>query len=568
MQGFPPMENPSSSSDAVLEVVSPGAAPEFVPVTQSPFLLGRGREFGNHLALEDRRISRSCAAIVALEDCFRLEDRGHRQGIFVNGTKVERAILNDGDVIEFGLEDSYKITFHSSLARHSVESMLTRLGTISNAPSTLGSSGLSKLNLLLEATGLLHSALPLDAVLRTMLEHAISITRADRGVLLEPDASGALKVRLARGSGGGELDAASINPSQTALRQAVQQRAPIITDDMSLAGMDLKSAESVVIQGLRAVVAIPLFAVPHASSEESQMLAKGQLLGAVYLDSRRPAAFSNLDRQILDALGGQAASILDNARLVERERERQRMEQELEIGRNIQQGLLPQGFRDFPHVEVTGIQYPCQEVGGDYFDVFPMSEDRTAFLIADVSGKGLGAALLTTMLQGALSGMTLGVEPAKVLQHINRFLCEHATVGRYATLFFAIVDSEGNLEFINAGHPAPLLLRGDTINDLYTEGSFPVGLVEDAEFTSMHTQLEPGDTLVLFTDGVTEAQDTKKQLFGFERLRVAAEGGSRKTIFELQQAILESVADFCRGAEAADDVTLLTIRYRRPDSRG
>ena len=103
-----------------------------------------------------------------------------------------------------------------------------------------------------------------------------------------------------------------------------------------------------VIQGLRAVVAIPLFAVPHASTEESQMLVQGQLLGAVYLDSRRPAAFSNLDRQILDALGGQAASILDNARLVERERERQRMEQELEIGRNIQQGLLPQGFARFP----------------------------------------------------------------------------------------------------------------------------------------------------------------------------------------------------------------------------
>ncbi len=562
------MDTPANSSDVVLEVVSPGAAPEFVPLTQSPFLLGRGRESGNHLALEDRRISRSCAAIIALDDCFRLEDRGHRQGIFVNGAKVERAILNDGDVIEFGLEDSYKIIFHSSLARHSVESMLTRLGSMSSATSTLGSSGLSKLNLLLEATGLLHSALPLDAVLRTMLDHAISITRADRGVLLEPDATGALKVRLARGGGGSDLTAASINPSQTALRQAIQQRTPIITDDMSLAGLDLKSAESVVIQGLRAVVAIPLFAVPHASSEESQMLAQGQLLGAVYLDSRKPAAFSNLDRQILDALGGQAASILDNARLVERERERQRMEQELEIGRKIQQGLLPQGLRDFPYLEVSGIQYPCQEVGGDYFDVFPMSEDRTAFLIADVSGKGLGAALLTTMLLGALSGMTLGVEPAKVLQHINRYLCEHALVGRYATLFFAILDSEGMLEFINAGHPSPLLLRGDSIVELFKEGSFPVGLVEEADFASKRRQLEPGDTLVLFTDGVTEAVDPDEQLFGYERLQQAAVGGSEKTIGELQQSILDAVEAFCRGAEAADDVTLLTVRYRKPVFRG
>ena len=168
-------------------------------------------------------------------------------------------------------------------------------------------------------------------------------------------------------------------------------------------------------------------------------------------------------------------------------------------------------------------------MGGDYFDVFPMSEDRTAFLIADVSGKGLGAALLTTMLQGALSGMTLGVEPAKVFSHINRFLCEHALVGRYATLFFAIVDSEGMLEFINAGHPSPLLLRGDSDRaNSYNEGSFPVGLVEEAEFASMRRQLEPGDTLVLFTDGVTEAMDPDEQLFGNERLRAGRSGRQRK----------------------------------------
>src|SRR5579863_4873781 len=134
MQGSPPMQIPSLSSDVVLEVASPGAAPEFVPITQTPFLLGRGRESGNHLTMEDRRISRSCAAIVSCDGgAYRLEDRGHRQGIFVNGSRVERKILDDGDVIEFGLEDSYKITFHSSLARHSVESMLTRIGTISSA---------------------------------------------------------------------------------------------------------------------------------------------------------------------------------------------------------------------------------------------------------------------------------------------------------------------------------------------------------------------------------------------------------------------------------------------------
>lgn len=171
----------------------------------------------------------------------------------------------------------------------------------------------------------------------------------------------------------------------------------------------------------------------------------------LYLDSRRPAAFSKLDRQILDAIAIEAASILDNARLVERERQRQRLEQELSIAREIQQALLPCGFRDVPHLTVSGINSSCLAVGGDYFDVFPLSDDRTAFLIADVSGTGLGAALLTTMLQGALSGMKLGADPAQVFNHINRFLCEHSEVGRYATMFFGVLDRAGRLDFINAG---------------------------------------------------------------------------------------------------------------------
>src|SRR5713226_3734422 len=136
------------------------------------------------------------------------------------------------------------------------------------------------------------------------------------------------------------------------------------------------------------------------------------------------AAFSKMDRQILDALAADAASILDNARLVERERERQRLEQEIGIARDIQQALLPRNFRDYPHLSVSGINFPCLSVGGDYFDVFPLSDKRTAFLLADVSGKGLGAALLTTMLQGALSGMSLGSDPGRVFNHVNRFLCD------------------------------------------------------------------------------------------------------------------------------------------------
>jgi len=307
-----------------------------------------------------------------------------------------------------------------------------------------------------------------------MLDHAVSVTDADRGLLLEADEKAALKVRLARRSGGMRLPPESLSPSQTAIQLALRRQSAVITEDLAQADMDLQAAQSIVAQRLRAVVVIPLYAMSRANTDQSMInIKRGDFLGVLYLDSRRPAAFSKLDRQILDALAADAASILDNARLVERERERQRLEQEIGIARDIQQALLPKNFRDYPHLSVSGINFPCLAVGGDYFDVFPLGDSRTAFLLADVSGKGLGAALCTNLLQGALSGMTLGTDPARVFNHVNRFLCDHSEIGRYATMFFGILDDQGHLEYINAGHPSPFLIRRGVAEDVFTEDRIP-----------------------------------------------------------------------------------------------
>ena len=542
-----------------LEVVSPDRTRRFVPLSESPFCIGRG-ETGNHLQLVDSRISRQCAAIISEGETWYLEDRGHRRGVFVNGEKADRRVLQDGDVISFGLDDSYEIICRFSGTDTSIQTILSRIQTISGTDTSPG--GLHKLNVLLEATMLLHSQLPLDSVLGKMLDHAISITNADRGLLLEPDSSGALHIRLARRSGGLRLPPDSLAPSQTAVRQALDQHASVITEDLNLADLNLQGAESIVAQHLRAVVVIPLYATSRVSSTETVLFKPGDFLGVVYLDSRHAAAFSKLDRQILDALAVEAASILDNARLVEYERQRQRLEQELSIARDIQQALLPRGFRDFPHLAVTGINIPCLSVGGDYFDVFPMSDDRTAFLIADVSGKGLGAALLTTMLQGALSGMTMGADPARVFNHINNFLCEHSEVGRYATMFFGVLSRNGDLQYINAGHPSPLLFRRGDLAEPFTEGSYPVGLVPGTEYKAACVKLEADDTLILFSDGVTEAADPEDQLFGVPRLREALAGRHDAPLDQLQKAVFDSVAKFSRGASQADDITLLLVRYR------
>jgi len=549
-----------ATGESVLEVISPDRSRRVVSITRSPFLIGRG-EAGNHLQLADTRISRQCAAISAVEGSYRLEDRGHRRGVYVNGKRIEHCVLQDGDVISFGIEDSYEIIFRSSVADTTIQNILSRIDTVSSGEPIPG--GLGKLNLLLAATSLLHSQLPLDSVLGSMLDHAIAVTNADRGLLLEADSSGALRTRLARRSGSVPLQSESVAPSQTALRQALEQQSSVVTDNLAQAGLELQAAQSIVMQRLRTVVAIPLYAMHRSSLKEAATEAvRRDLLGVVYLDSRRPAAFSEVDREILDVLGVEAASILDNARLVDRERHRLRLEQELSIAREIQQALLPGGLRDFPHLDVVAVNSPCLAVGGDYFDVFPMGEGRTAFLIADVSGKGLGAALLTTMLQGALSGVAMGADPGRVFNHINKFLCAHAEVGKYATIFFGILDRDGRLEFINAGHPSPILLRGSETAEPFAAGSCPVGLVPTANYAAAFAELQPGDTLVLFSDGVTEAVDPDDNLYGVARLREALAGQQDAPLSQIQKVVLESVDQFARGASQADDVTLLLVRYR------
>lgn len=554
-----PISDASANCETALEVISPDRSRRSVTLTDLPFLIGRGSE--NHLQLSDRRISRQCAVIVRQRDGHRLEDRGHRHGLFVNGKKIEQVALSDGDVITFGFDDCYALIFRSSANEIPLQNLLTKLGNLPRDESS--SAGLQRLNVLLEATSLLHSRLPLETVLGSMLDHAIAITSADRGLLLEGDSGASLRIRLARGSGGVRLSLENLAPSKTAIRQALDQRTSVITEDLNRAETTLQMAQSIVAQSLRAVVAIPLYANTYADSPASKGgVNSEELFGVIYLDSRRPTAFSKLDRQVLDALAVEAASILENARLVERERERQRLEEQLNVAREIQRALIPSGFRDFPYFAANGVHTPCHAVGGDYFDVFPLGEDRTAIVVADVSGKGLGAALLSTMLQGALSGMSIGTDPVRVIEHVNRFLYERTQVERYATMFFGVLHASGELVYICAGHPSPLILRRGEVAELVTRRCCPVGLLPRAEFAAATAKLEHSDTLVLFSDGVTEAMSPELEPFGVERLQDALAGKDDASLEQLQKSVLQSVQNFTRGASQSDDITLLLVRYR------
>src|SRR5271157_272518 len=548
----------SSEPKTILEVVFPGRPQQSVPVTHSPFLIGGQGDAGNHLQLEQSCLSRRCAAIVAGRGGYQLEDRGNRTGIFVNGHKVTKKILHDGDTITFCPHDSFKIIYRSTLGTATVANMLTRMGSNQGVAGAHAGGGMNKLNLLLEATSLLHSHLPLDSVLNSMLDYAIAITKADRGLLLEADSSGALKARPARNRSGGRLPPDSITPPRAVLDPLLELPTGLFARDLEHGAEDEKSVR----QHAHSFIAAPLYNLPSDNSAESEAAQRGQLLGILYLDSRHHTAYFDHVHQIFDALAVEAASILDNAQHMERERERRLMEHEMGLARAIQQALLPQGSLDFPHLAVTGVNHPCIAVGGDYYDAFSINELQTVVLIADVSGHGLSAALLTTMLQGALSGITLVGDSVRVFNQINQFLCEHSEVGHYATMFFSVIDRDGTLNYVKAAHPSPLLLRRGQVIELYTEGSFPVGLIKEANFTAERVQLEPGDTLILFSDGVTESEDPEENQFGISRLRELLAGQENTPLDDLKAMILDAVDSFTRGAAQMDDITVLVARYR------
>lgn len=537
-----------------------------VPITELPFFIGRGHENGNHLSIDDMRVSRKSAVIATGASGLVVEDYGQREGVFVNGEPVKVQALVHGDSIRLGSDDGCQIIFRLPPETVAQEEAESKLRSILGSMGDNSAEELNGLKLLLEATSLMHSQLPLESVLAAMIDHAIVITSADRGMLLEPDAAGDLQVKIARGRDGEALVPEEMNPSRSVLGSAIELEAAVVNEDLNLAEMNLQSAQSVVMQLLRSSVVIPLYGTPRRQADHSIAFTRRDLLGAVYLDSKRTATFSALDRQILDALGAQAGSILENARLIERERERQRLEQELSIAREIQQGLLPQGLRDYPHLSIASLHHPCNEVGGDYYDVFPMPDGRLAFLIADVAGKGLGAALVTTMLAGALSGMTLGADPVKVFNHMNQFLCDRAAVARCVTMFLGLIDADGALEFVSAGHPSPLMMRGGTVSELYSTGSLPLGLLEGESYLSTRIQLAPGDTLLLYTDGITEAEDKDRQLFQDERLKQVFSQHQDASLQDLQDGIVRAIEKFTGGTSQSDDVTLLVVRYS--DTRG
>ena len=250
-------------------------------------------------------------------------------------------------------------------------------------------------------------------------------------------------------------------------------------------------------------------------------------------------------------------------------RDKARIDHEIEIASQIQQTLLPKSLPDLPNVAVAGSTFACHSVGGDCFDLIALEGGRLGFFVGDVAGKGISAALLATLLQGVFfTTATMDLPLPNILSRVNKYLSERTTEGRYATVFYGVLDTTGRFEYVNAGHVPPLIVRQSGGVEELGSLNFPIGMFDGAEYQSSSAKLGPGDLLVIYSDGVSDAVNSEGELFEETRLRGIIGGFKGGMAQELVTAIWEGVKTFTAGAPQSDDTTVLVVQYKGRASDG
>jgi serine phosphatase RsbU (regulator of sigma subunit) len=547
---------PSSSR---LVVIEPNGTRREVPLEGFPFRIGR--QAGNELTLRDSRISRQQAQILQNESAYVLEDTASRHGTFVNGQKVVRHELKSNDTIEFGVADTYRLIFISE-GGLTIEELVGRVEA--PAPSQPGSRELHHLAVLLDVARALGTGLSLEDILTVVVDAAILLTHTERGVLLLSSASGELNTLVARNAQKATLRPEDLQVSRSVVKRVALTRRELIVSDTG-DDVPINPQESMARLALRTVVAIPIDKLPVIEAVDVTITARqGELLGVLYLDSRAPTSeFSALDREVLRTLAREAATVVENARLFAASREKVRLDHEIQIASEIQQRLLPKSLPDLPDVAVAGSTLACYSVGGDCFDVIELGAGRRGFFVGDVSGKGISAALLATLLQGVFfTTAAMDIPICDIFSRVNKYLCERTQESRYATVFYGVLDKDGSFEYVNAGHCPPLIRRRSGSLEALDSSSFPVGLFAEAEFKSDRVKLAPGEFLVIYTDGVSEAANTRNEQFEEARLRAIVERSPGRSVEDLASAIRDGVKTFTQGAPQSDDITVLVVQYK------
>ena len=407
---------------------------------------------------------------------------------------------------------------------------------------------MAHLTALVEASKILNSTLDLDRLLGLILEVATRELGADRGtVYLLDKKAGEIRAKIAQG---------------------MESRILRVKVGEGISGKVAETGETIrIVDAYQDARFAQKFDTKSGYRTRSMLCTPirnktSEIIGVIQLLNKLEGTFELVDEVFLQALTVHFAIALENAKLHAEVVDRERIRTELELGRQIQQNLLRPPPQRWHRYRLAAKADTCYEVGGDFYDFLPISNSTLWTVIADVSGKGISSALVMSTLQATLRALLVGVHSfERLLEQMNEVVRDFTGGTIYVTLFLALFDSESNkVHYINAGHNPPALVRADGRVELLEEGGTVVGLLPHVKFNRAHVDLFPGDTLVLYTDGVVEASNAADDMFGVEGLvrsvQAARPGSAPDAILA---RILADVHEFSAGEPPADDQTLVVI---------
>jgi serine phosphatase RsbU (regulator of sigma subunit) len=287
------------------------------------------------------------------------------------------------------------------------------------------------------------------------------------------------------------------------------------------------------------------------------------IFGLIYADSpTHEATFTEEHLDILTTLASVASIRVENATLLDERIQRERMERELELATEIQQRFQPSAPPKVEGYEFQGISFSCYEIGGDYYDFLPRHDNKMLIALGDVSGKGTAAALLMSSLHAAIHAQVSARSSLdQIVNSVNRYLAENTPANRFVTLFITELDPEtGRLRYINAGHNPPLLGRANGEIEQLSSGGFPLGILPSAEFDVGETSLAPGESIIIYSDGVSEANNPLEEEFGIERLSDVIRRNLKASAAGMRDKVESSLSAFTQTAPANDDITLVIVK--------
>lgn len=535
--------------DARLEVTD-ALGRRIVPIGKEAF--GIGRRETNDLRLAGSEVSRDHAEIVAANNGFLVRDKQSRYGTYVNDEPVTERALAHGDRIRLGRSGGAELVF-----------LLADTAPSQDKATTTAIGDLRQIAALLDGLRALGSGRVLDDVLALVLDSAIEVTGAERGfIMLANPASNDLEFKLARGRRQQPLSGTSFATSRKIPEEVFRTGEPKILADL-LDGELANVHMGTVALGIRNVQCVPLKLVRYVDRADD--VSGERRIGVLYLDSREKGTFlSGSTRGALETLATEAAVAIENARLYRETMEKAKMEQEMRIAAEIQQALLPKTGHSGSFFRTAASSIPCRSIGGDFYDYVDLRSGSFGFALGDVAGKGPPAALLSAMMQGIFAAQAAASDtPSETIARVNLALYKRGIESRFVTLMYGALEPDGRLTYCNAGHNPPLIIpaaAGAAVRRLEVGGPI-VGLFEAATFQEETVTLAPGDLLLVFSDGVSEALSVDGEEYGEERIIKTAHAHPGATPAELLQALFADVRVFTRGAAQSDDITAMVLRY-------